>query len=73
MIRLICPSCGAQLELPDNLELAHCIYCGTKVVLQDHEVGKEQQQLRRYKELSQAALQANNHEEAIIYCNSTFR
>lgn len=36
MVELIpakCPSCGADLKLPDNLEKAFCLYCGTTVII----------------------------------------
>lgn len=35
-IRLVaakCPSCGATLEVPGNLNTAHCVYCGAKVIV----------------------------------------
>lgn len=34
LIPAICPSCGASLQLPDNLTKAHCMYCGTEVLVQ---------------------------------------
>ena len=35
-IRLVaakCPSCGAAIEVPGNLETAHCVYCGAKILI----------------------------------------
>ena len=40
MVKLIpakCPSCGAELEFPENMEVAHCMHCGGKVII-DKEV-----------------------------------
>jgi DNA-directed RNA polymerase subunit RPC12/RpoP len=69
MISLKCPSCGGHLDLPENLALAHCMYCGTRILLQESELPKERQNLDRFKELSKVALQAENFEEAVLYCN----
>lgn len=32
-----CPSCGAELEFPENMETGHCMHCGGKVII-DKEV-----------------------------------
>jgi len=69
MIELNCPSCGGQLELPENLDIAHCMYCGTKILIQDKDKSNEQINLKRYKELSNTAFEAKNFEETIKYCN----
>jgi predicted RNA-binding Zn-ribbon protein involved in translation (DUF1610 family) len=39
LIPAICPSCGASLEFPEDLEKAHCMYCGTQVVI-DKKINK---------------------------------
>ena len=33
LIPAICTQCGGKLEVPDHLEKAHCIYCGTVVII----------------------------------------
>lgn len=30
-----CPSCGGNLQLPDNLNTVKCMYCGVDIVVQD--------------------------------------
>lgn len=69
MQKLRCPSCGGQLELSENLEIAHCMYCGTKTLLQEQDISKERLDIVFYKELSNNALLAENYNEAIQYCN----
>ena len=32
-----CPSCGAELEFPEGMEVGHCMHCGGKVII-DKEV-----------------------------------
>ena len=32
-----CPSCAANLEFPEGMELGHCMHCGAKVII-DREV-----------------------------------
>jgi len=71
MIKLNCPSCNGALELPDDLGVAHCMYCGTKILLQQSGDLREKQSLERYVELAKVALEAKNYDEAIQYCNKT--
>ena len=70
MIKLICPSCNGSLELPDNLGVAHCIYCGTKILLQKSDSKNESKNLERLIELKNVAICANNFVEGLQYCNS---
>ena len=35
LIPAICPSCGASLSLPGDIDRAHCLYCGTQIII-DH-------------------------------------
>jgi tetratricopeptide (TPR) repeat protein len=69
LLKLNCPSCGGSLELPDNLTVAHCIYCGTKILLDQEGAAHERRDLQRYTELCRVAVEAKNHNEAIEYCN----
>jgi len=68
-VKLNCPDCGAALELPDNLGVAHCLYCGTRIQIERTEAAREQQDLKRYLELCRIAVEARNHNETIQYCN----
>ena len=67
MISLTCPSCSGELELPDDLVEAHCLYCGTRILLQEHDIPREKINIARYIELSKVALDAENYEEALEY------
>jgi tetratricopeptide (TPR) repeat protein len=69
MIKLKCPSCGGQLDLPNNLDIAFCTFCGTKVVINKTEKLLEQQKLERYSQLREIAEKANNYDEVVEYCN----
>ena len=66
---LNCPTCGGHLELPDNLELAHCMYCGSKILVQDNDISKDSLDLKRFRELYKTSFDAKNYNEAIQYCN----
>ncbi len=55
--------------MPNNLDVAFCTYCGTKVVLNSTETSRERQKLDHYRELRNVAAKANNHKEVIDYCN----
>lgn len=69
LLKLNCPSCGGALELPDNLTIAHCMYCGGKILLDQDGVVQERRDLTRYSELCKVAVEAQNHKEVIEYCN----
>jgi tetratricopeptide (TPR) repeat protein len=69
MLKLTCPSCAGALEVPNNLGVVHCMYCGTKIMLASTESATESEALRRYSELCKVAVQANNHVEALQYSN----
>ena len=69
MKKLTCPSCGGNLELPEHLTVAHCMYCGSKVAVSD-DVGNERVSRARYVELLQVADEAGNHEDILHYANA---
>jgi tetratricopeptide (TPR) repeat protein len=69
LITLACPSCSGALEVPDNLTVAHCMYCGTKIMIDVGEQALSQQKLQHYTELCRVAVEAKNHAEVIDYCN----
>lgn len=33
LIAAICPRCGANLDFPEGMEKAHCMYCGTLIMI----------------------------------------
>jgi tetratricopeptide (TPR) repeat protein len=70
MIKLNCPSCNGALELPDNLGIAHCMYCGTKILLRHNDNKDDEKTIERLIELRKVAIEANNFVEALGYCNS---
>ncbi|MCE9645284.1 MAG: hypothetical protein K8S20_04730 [Chloroflexi bacterium] len=67
MQKLQCSACGANLELPDELTVAHCMYCGAKIVLRGETALNEAVNLKRFAELAQIAIQAKNYEDAVKY------
>lgn len=38
MIPMICPKCGASLEVKDGTSQCFCTYCGTKILIKDDSV-----------------------------------
>jgi tetratricopeptide (TPR) repeat protein len=67
---LICPSCGGKLQTPENTDVIHCMFCGTRILLSPTERAKEQNNLRRYREILEVAMKAGNYKEAVDYCNN---
>ena len=72
-IKLKCPSCGGDLELPNNIGVAHCMFCGTKILLTPGDAAREHQDLLRYRELREVAMKAKNYKEAVQYCNDILK
>lgn len=35
MVPLICPQCGAELEIEEDRDTCFCTYCGTKLLVED--------------------------------------
>ena len=35
MVPLVCPKCGAQLEIKEGTDTCYCTYCGTKILVKD--------------------------------------
>ena len=62
MIELSCPSCGANLELPDRLDIAHCMYCGGKIILRSENGLNEIVNAKRFSELAQFAFEAKDYQ-----------
>ena len=69
MVNLICPSCGGSLSIPEDLKIAHCLYCGAKIFLDDLKMHSENENYERYVELAKTALEVKNYDETINYCN----
>jgi tetratricopeptide (TPR) repeat protein len=69
MKTLSCPSCGGELTLPEGLTVAHCMYCGRKLVLDDMGSARERQQVTRLEELCKVALEARNYDDLAKYAD----
>lgn len=70
MLKPQCPSCGAGLELPETLNVAHCMYCGGEIVLRAENALNEMENLERFFKLAQVAIQAKNYQDALKYSNN---
>ena len=66
-IQATCPSCGGQLQIPDNLTKAFCSYCGATVILEWEGRPGPGPTVASYMKLGQAAMQANSYKEADKY------
>jgi len=70
MLKLTCPSCGANLELPEILNIAHCMYCEGKVILRAESALNEMVNVKCFSDLAQVAIQAKNYQDAIKYSDN---
>lgn len=69
LIKMNCPACAGLLEVPDNLTVAHCLYCGNKILLSEDSAIQEQRDLAKYIELCKVAVDAGNTDDILKYCN----
>lgn len=74
LIPLVCPKCGANIELNDTLEVGYCSYCGTKVLVQEA-LGKRKTDDRSHEipsllELAGSALEAGDPAKCGEYADS---
>jgi len=69
LIELTCPSCGGNLELTDDLDIAYCMYCGTKIIVSKPDEAKKIEKIKNYEVLLERAVDAKFYAEALIYCN----
>ena len=75
LVALVCPQCGASLNLDDSFEFGFCQYCGTKIMLHDViEVRHSgtikidySEQEKNYLELATNSFNAANIREAYTY------
>ncbi len=67
--KLTCPSCGATVDIPAGLDRAHCIYCGSEIIIEETEASKRASDLANYLDLGETALEGGNVEEAEQWFN----
>jgi len=66
LISAVCPNCGGQLDIPSQLKLAHCIYCGNKIIISDTNADPQKQNVDNWMKLADG-LQKSNPEQAYQY------
>lgn len=64
MIKLSCPSCGGNLELNESLELAFCVYCGAKIILDEFKRHDKKEDINNLSELIDASIESQNYNES---------
>lgn len=67
--KLTCPSCGAAVDIPVGLDRAHCVYCGSEIIIEQTEASRRSRELANYLQLGETALEAGNTEEAKKWFN----
>jgi len=66
--KLTCPSCGAQVDIPADLSRAHCVYCGSMLVVERVDEA-ERQAIETHLQLGRTAFEAQNCQEALEHFN----
>jgi len=64
-----CPQCGSAIQLPDEVEKANCMYCGTTLMVKETLKQNENSgpDAMRLVELGETSLEASRNEEAYNY------
>lgn len=63
----VCPSCGGQLQVPDDRDSVKCMYCGTDIIVREAIQSGSGINIKNYLELAVAATNAGNYQEAYDY------
>ena len=63
----ICPSCGGQLQVPDDHDSVKCMYCGTDIVVREAIQAGSGVNLENLSTLAKTAYKAGNFQEAYNY------
>ncbi len=70
--KVICPSCGGEIQLDDTKEFGYCLHCGTKVIYEDAVQKIELVNQPKIENLLKLAMDAYNNRdypEAVTYFN----
>ncbi len=63
----ICPSCGGQLQVPDDRDSVKCMYCGSDIIVRQAIQAVSGINIQNYLELAKTAFKNGNHQEAYDY------
>ncbi len=61
-----CPSCGGDIQVPQNHDVVKCMYCGVDVVVREA-IKLIAGDVNNLMELANVAKDSENYEEAYIY------
>ncbi|MGC9366830.1 MAG: hypothetical protein ACP5FK_07295 [bacterium] len=64
-----CPSCGGELQLPEDKDVVSCMYCGTKIIVKDVLGGADSVKKENLLKLADNAKENGNYQEALDYYN----
>lgn len=66
-VAVICPRCGADLEIDEDAEKCFCMYCGSEIMIQKESDGNANSKAKagKYFDAAMEALHANNMTEAL--------
>ena len=68
-IPAICPKCGGELRVPNNVDVIKCMYCGADIILHDSSKIRIETAFdgEKYLVLAERAVAAENYKEAYKY------
>lgn len=63
----ICPSCGGQLQVPDDRDVVMCMYCGTEIVVREAIQAGSGINIENYLKLAATEFDSRHYKEASDY------
>lgn len=63
----VCPSCGGELQVPDNRDSVKCMYCGTDIIVREAIQAVSGVNIQNFLQLAATATGAKNYKEAYDY------
>jgi len=70
-IPAVCPKCGGELRVPNNVDVIKCMYCGADIILHDSSKInlKKVIDIEKFLALAERAIDAENFSEAYRYAS----
>lgn len=65
----ICPSCGGQLQVPDDRDSVKCMYCGSDIVVREAIQKASGPDPANFLGLAEIALNEGKYNKALNFCN----
>ena len=68
----VCPSCGGELQVPDNRDSVKCMYCGTDIIVREAIQAVSGVNIQNFLQLAATARDSSFNIESCNVCHRAF-